>query len=92
MTDQQIITFDQTGTFKAYYEACEWCKQNGFSVGSMARDMPIGIHRGECDIAKWYNLTQAERDGLDGYIECDSNFRESPVRIVLRNKKEEFDE
>lgn len=82
-----VITFEQPGTFEAYYAAEKWCKENGYSYGSMARDLPIGIlHGDDWRIPKWHQLNFQDMDSLDGHIECDSSFREPPVRIVLKNK------
>lgn len=83
---EQVITFDQTGDFNAYHAASKWCSENGYSHGSMARDTPIGILKGDWCIAKWHNLTKKERAGLDGYLES-QDFRAGPVRIVIKNKE-----
>ncbi|SPL71760.1 hypothetical protein [Acinetobacter stercoris] len=80
------ITFEQLGDFEAYHSACNWCDDNGFSHGSMARDMPIGILKGDWSIAKWYNLTHEEREQLDGFLES-PNFHEGPVFIVIKNEE-----
>lgn len=80
----QVITFEQKGEFKAYSAACKWCEENGYSYGSMQRDAPIGILKGDWTIAKWRNLDSSERKALDGTMSCATSFREAPVRIVLK--------
>ncbi len=76
------IIFNQTGEFEAYNEACKWCEKNGYSYGSMVRNMPIGLMKGDWDIAKWYNLSSSERKGLDGTMTCQT-FRTGPVFINI---------
>lgn len=58
--------FEANGDFGAYYAACEWLKQNGFSYGSMQRADPMGIMKGDWDIAKWRNLSVKDKKSLDG--------------------------
>ena len=60
--------FNADGDFGAYYAACEWLKQNGFSYGSMQRDDPMGIMRGDWDIAKWRNLSASDKNSPDGQM------------------------
>lgn len=82
----QVITFTQEGEFSAYEAAQRWCKENGYSCGSMQRDAPIGLLMGNWQIAKWRNLNSDERDRLDGTISCINSFREAPVHIVIKEK------
>ena len=83
----QVITFNQEGVFEAYRAACKWCEENGYSHGSMCRDMPIGLLKGNWQIAKWRNLDSSERESLAGTMSCVTSFRESPVHIVLIDKE-----
>ena len=53
--------FDKTGDFAAFQEAENYLKENGYSWGSMQRDDPIGIMKGDYDIAKWRNLSAKEK-------------------------------
>jgi hypothetical protein len=76
-----IIRFDEVGDFKAYYAACDWCKKNGVSYGSMQRDDPIGLMRGDYDISKWRNMTKKEQESLDGQMNGDK--RNGPVTITI---------
>ncbi|MBA6068357.1 hypothetical protein [Pseudomonas mosselii] len=61
-------TFDQEGTFQALYAAQNWLRENGYSYGSTCRDQPIGVMKGEWDIAKWRNLSRQDIAGLDGVL------------------------
>lgn len=81
------ITFDQKGDFVAMGEAQKWCDLRGISVGSMAREMPIGIKVGNYSIAKWYNLSEEDKKLLDGTITGESK-RSGP--IVLEISEEAF--
>jgi hypothetical protein len=82
----QVIAFTQEGEFEAYHAACAWCEENGYSHGSMQRDAPIGILKGDWIIAKWRNLSAEEREHLDGTITCIETFREAPIHIVIKGE------
>lgn len=76
-------TFNQIGTFKAWYAAETWLSENGYSYGSTCAVSPyVGVLKGEYCIAKWRNLTSTEKEELDGVVT--GNFREGPVVIRLR--------
>lgn len=65
------ILFQNDGSdFSGYRAATAWLERLGFVIGSMQREAPIGILRAEiaCAIAKWPNLSEAERGALDGAI------------------------
>jgi hypothetical protein len=76
------MTFANTGDFAAMYAAEDWCKQNGYSVGSSQRGSPRGLLRGDWLIAKWRNLTAAERRQLDGQMTGD--MRNGPVTVRVK--------
>ena len=76
--------FDQTGTFQAAYAAEDWCRANGYSIGSAERGSPRGLLKGDYVIAKWRNLSKAERAALHGTMEGD--MRNGPVVIRLRGE------
>ena len=66
------VFFENTGSdFSAFHAAEQWCRDNGYSYGSMARDARIGIKKGDCVIVKWHNLDQDDINHLDGYINGD---------------------
>jgi hypothetical protein len=76
-----VEVFTQKGDFAAYYAACHWCKESGISYGSMQRDDPIGLMRGDWDISKWRNMTKKEQSALDGIMTGDK--RNGPVTIEM---------
>jgi hypothetical protein len=75
------LTFFKEGTFESYYEATSWCRNNGYSYGSMCSPQPIALIKGDYNIAKWKNLTSRERYEVDGIMTGD--FREGEVRIKI---------
>jgi len=86
-------TFKAHGTFSAFNDATEWLTERGYSCGSMQRDEPIGVKKGEFSIAKWRHLEDGERFLLDGVLRSD-DFREGDVSLMLTNffeDKEDFD-
>lgn len=78
--------FTGTDDFQAWHLACGWLKENGYSYGSMCRDMPIGILGGDYLIAKWRNLNDAERKELDGVM-TSPNFRSGPVMVEIYGER-----
>lgn len=84
----EVMVFDQQGDFSAFHAAQAWCKKNGYSYGSLARDMNIGLLRGDWIIAKWYNLTPLEIEQLHGYMSS-NDYRGGPVKITIRTDKKE---
>lgn len=77
------MIFDQKGDFEALYAAENWCTANGYSYGSLCRDMPVGLLKGDYSIAKWKNLTAKEKKELAGTMES-KDFRNGPVIIKLK--------
>lgn len=75
------LEFNQVGDFKAFDAAVSLLQENGFSVGSMQRDDPIGLMYGDYDISKWRNLNEAERNGLHGQLTGDK--RNGPVFVTI---------
>lgn len=75
--------FTATGDFKANKEAEEWCEEHGLSVGHMQGSAPRGILLGKVTIQKWRNLSEEDKDTLDG--EMTGNMREGPVVVTLKN-------
>lgn len=77
------VVFNEKGTFQALRAAERWCHANGISVGQSSATDPTGLLFGHYDwIAKWRNLTPAERAQLHGTMSGD--FREGPVVISLK--------
>lgn len=74
--------FPATGVaFEAHHDATEFLKEHGYSIGSMQRDAPIGVAKGDAYISKWRNLGDDVRQ-LDGVMVSD-NFREGGVTVYL---------
>lgn len=85
MKTRQVIMeqkFRVAGTFQSYYAACHFVKDMGYSYGSMCRDMPIGLLKGDYDISKWRNLTVEKIKQLDGVM-TSSDFREGEVIVKI---------
>ena len=80
-TKGAVHTFESKEDFGAFREAEEFCRERGFSVGSMQRDEPIGIARGDFYIAKWYNLSAQDKTRLDGVIVGEK--RNGPVVVIF---------
>lgn len=55
--------------FSAYHAAEKWCAERGYSVGSMQRGAPTLVFYGDCDVAKFRNISPQERKAAIGKIE-----------------------
>lgn len=76
-------TFSVPGTFQSYYAADKWLKENGYESGSMCRDMPIAITKGEYNLPEKYkNMTTADKKAVNGWI-TSNDFREGSVTIEI---------
>ena len=73
--------FAESGDFAAYYAATKWLHENGYSSGSMRRDDPIGIMKGNYIISKWRNLSSADKKVLHGVMTGDK--RNGPVMVEI---------
>lgn len=78
-------TFENTGHDHSGLDAARaWLRDHGFSYGSLQGPAPVGILRGEYEIAKWRNLTARERRELHGTIEPGPlGFRAGPAIVKL---------
>ena len=83
MSDYFQMKFTDTGDFKACSEAEKWCNERGLSVGGLQGPSPRGILLGSYNIQKWRNLSEEDKDALDG--EMTGNMREGPVVVTLKN-------
>lgn len=79
------IEFKREGTFQSFYAAQSWLGEHGYSYGSMCSPQPIGVLKGDWNIAKWKNLTAKEKRELDGIMISD-NWREGSVKIKIFKK------
>jgi hypothetical protein len=77
------IIVEAKGTFLAFHEAENLLKEEGYTIGSMCLNEPIGFADGEKYkyISKWYNMDREEHMLLDGVIISD-DFREGGVEIL----------
>ena len=82
------IDFNDEGDFQAYYEALDWLDQKGISYGPSCAMSPIALLFGDHSIAKWRNLTSAERAEVHGTMT--GNFRHGPVTISIKSQYEEL--
>lgn len=74
--------------FSAYNAAVAWVEAQGYSVGSMQRGAPTLIYYGDCDVAKFRNISPAERKSAAGEIVgINGRFRECSVIVKLKNVK-----
>lgn len=64
--------------------ATTWLDAKGYSSGRMQRDSPIGILDGEYDIQKWRNMSDAERELLDGTITFEGGARDGTAIVNLK--------
>ena len=75
-------------SFSAYYAAEKWCEKQGFSVGSMQRGAPTLIYYGDCDVAKYRNISPEERKAAIGRINgIGGSFRDGPVTVTIKDIK-----
>lgn len=80
-------TFDhiEGDDFSAYTAAEKWCREQGYSVGSMQRGAPTLVFYGDCDVAKFRNISAQERKAAIGKIEgIGGRFRGGPVTVTLK--------
>lgn len=74
--------FENTGDFAAINAAEKWCADQGYTVGRMDGDNPIGIAKGVNYISKWHNFQPGDTERLGGRI-TSRNFRDGPVTVTL---------
>ena len=83
---EKRIVFDEKGTFDSYNTACRWLEANGYSHGSMARNLPIALLKGKnLSIPKWGYLDKQDIAALDGVLVSD-DFREGQAEIIIFKK------
>lgn len=68
--------------FEALYLAQDWADENGYTVGSLERNQPIGIALDSEYVSKWRNLGQ-DKLLLDGVILCDEFGTRHARRITI---------
>lgn len=75
-------TFVEQGDFAALHAAEDMARELGLSIGSHQRGAPTGLMFGDYDIAKWRNLSKAERTALHGIIHGFDK-RNGPVCLTI---------
>jgi len=75
--------FKVEGTFESLYAAQSWLHSNGFSYGSLCRDMPVAIIDGPYDLPQKYkNFDEEDKDLVDGWM-TSNDFREGEVKVII---------
>jgi|SRR5882672_6360322 len=83
---KEHITFLAEGTFQSLDEARSWLHKNGYSYGSLCRDMPVAIKYGPYDLPqKWKNFDTEDEELIDGVM-ASKDFREAQVEVYIFNK------
>src|ERR1700752_4454023 len=87
---EQTFNKPEGQTFGAYYAACQWLYENGYSDGSMdagGKVNPIAIVKGKYNLPeKWHNFTKADKQRCDGVMIA-YDWREGNVRVILLDDK-----
>jgi hypothetical protein len=82
---KEHITFLAEGTFQSLYEAQGWLHENGYSYGSLSRNMPVAIKDGPYDLPqKWKNFDTEDEELIDGVM-VSTDFREAQVEVYIFN-------
>lgn len=76
-----MIRFTAIAPFGAWEAAVRLVTRAGFSVGSTCVNCPVGIMHGDWLVAKWRNLSKAEREACHGTISGDR--RTGPIMVTL---------
>lgn len=84
------IIFDNLGDFAAVNAAEQWCSDHGISVAPMQRSAPRALLLGDYTIAKWRDLTTAEREAVNGTMTGD--MRNGPVVVSLPGDVSDYPE
>ena len=80
------VEFVPAGTFQSYYNAENYLKEMGYSIGSMQGPAPIGFSDKFDYISKWRNMSSEEHKQLDGVMIADGGFREGSVLVLFFNE------
>ena len=76
------------GPFSAYRDAEAWCKEQGYSIGDMQRGAPTLVYFGDCDVAKFRNVSAGERKSAIGKISgVAGRLRDGPVIVEVKDVK-----
>lgn len=75
------IVFDREGDFAALYDAQDFLRDAGFSVGSTQRGLPTAVMFGDWSVSKWGNLNRDERRETHATLSGDN--RNGPLTFRL---------
>lgn len=80
---ERQVEVREIGTFSSIDKVQEQLREEGYIVGSMCRDEPIGFAKEDkCEcVAKWRNIPKEDYGKLDGII-TSNDFREGYVTII----------
>lgn len=84
--DREIIhaiEFEPSGTFEAVSKAIVYLKELGYYVASICSNMPIAFMYNYSYVPKWKNLSDKERDKIEGVIIPQHEFGEGGVIILF---------
>lgn len=54
--------------FDSLHGARTWLKEYGYSCGQVQAGAPVAVFKGDVIVAKWRNLSEADRAAADGII------------------------
>lgn len=80
------VEFVPAGTFQSFYNAENYLKEMGYSIGSMEGPYPIGFSDKFDYISKWNNMNGSEHKQLDGIMVAEGGFREGSVLVLFFNE------
>lgn len=64
----KVFQPDPASDFAAYNAARKWLTDLGYTVGPMQRGAPTAAYIGNCEVSKWRNLSEDDRDAIDAMI------------------------
>lgn len=82
---EKIVTRGPNVEFGALYEATDFVCNEGYTVGNLDGNNPIGFSNHMQDwlsIPKWSNLSKEDKAKLDGVL-VSSYFRNDSVKIIF---------
>lgn len=89
--DQVIKRFEHTGKPWSGLDAAQkWCHKHGYDTGSMQRGEPTGVAKAPALVAKWRNMSPAERKRLGGTMRpAGDRFMDSACILDIRTEETE---
>lgn len=82
---EETLTFPYTGAdWSGFCAALAYAIERGYSAGPMQRGCPVGLVLGKTAVSKWRNLSDEDRDALDGTITFAGGPRDGAAIVRLR--------